>query len=87
MPAFSLVTSRWENVIIPGLTMVELVYLTINTKQVTQQPPSVNTFFPPWFFKARFLCVCSVSCLGTRSIDQAGLELRDHLPLPPECRD
>jgi hypothetical protein len=29
--------------------------------------------------------LCSPDCPGTHSVDQAGLELRNHLPLPPEC--
>jgi hypothetical protein len=29
--------------------------------------------------------LCSPGCPGTHFVDQAGLELRNHLPLPPEC--
>jgi hypothetical protein len=29
----------------------------------------------------------SPGCPGTHSVDQAGLELRNPLPLPPECWD
>jgi hypothetical protein len=40
-------------------------------------------FFPGWRmeFKTVFLCP------GTHSVDQAALELRDPLPLTPECWD
>ena len=36
------------------------------------------------FFQDR-VSLCSPGCPGTRSVDQAGLELTEiHLPLPPE---
>jgi hypothetical protein len=31
--------------------------------------------------------LCSPGCPGTHSVDQDGLELRNTLPLPPECWD
>jgi hypothetical protein len=39
------------------------------------------------FFETGFLRVCSPDCPGTHFVDQAGLELRIHLPLPPKCWD
>jgi hypothetical protein len=33
-------------------------------------------FFLVWFFETEFLCVAP-GCLGTHSVDQAGLELRN----------
>ena len=35
------------------------------------------------FFKTGFLCV-ALTCLGTCSVDQAGLKLEIYLPLPLE---
>jgi hypothetical protein len=31
--------------------------------------------------------MCSPGCPGTHCVDQAGLELRNRLPLPPKCWD
>jgi hypothetical protein len=39
-----------------------------------------------WFFRDR-VSLCSPGCPGTHSVDQAGLELRNGLPLPPKCWD
>jgi hypothetical protein len=47
-----------------------------------------------WLFVCLFVCLFpdrvslySPGCPGTHSVDQAGLELEIHLPLPPKCWD
>jgi hypothetical protein len=37
-----------------------------------------------WFFSDK-VSLCSLGCLGTHSVDQASLKLRDRLPLPLQC--
>jgi hypothetical protein len=40
-----------------------------------------------WLVFRDRVSLCSSGCPGTHSVDQAGLELRNPLPLPPECWD
>jgi hypothetical protein len=40
-----------------------------------------------FFFPQDRVSLCSPGCPGTHSVDQAGLELRNRLSLPPECWD
>jgi hypothetical protein len=50
-------------------------------------PENKESFF---FFFLVFqdrVSLCSPDCPGTHFIDQAGLELEIHLPLPPKCWD
>jgi hypothetical protein len=46
----------------------------------------VCLFFVLFCFFDR-VSLCSPGCPGTHFVDQAGLELRNHLPLPPKCWD
>jgi hypothetical protein len=43
--------------------------------------------FVGWLVSQDRVCLYSPGCPGTHSVDQAGLELRIHLPLPPNCWD
>ena len=45
------------------------------------------SFFVCLFFKTGFLCVALELILELALVDQAGLELTEILPLPPECWD
>lgn len=55
--------------------------------KMTDQPMCIVTFQKHSFICfcfSRHVSQCRPGSLGTCSINQAGLELRDHLPVPPE---
>ena len=52
---------------------------TLQKGELSLRKQDLKPSFPIfWFFETEYLCsLCSPGCLGTHSVDQAGLELRD----------
>ena len=71
-----------------SLSLLSLSLLSLSLSLSLSFSLSLSVWFWFWYFETGLLCIAlAVKQTGTHSVDQAGLELRNHLPLPSKCWD